>query len=86
MSLPRPWSSSTNSSRNSAPTIIYLIQRSIGLGSKSLKGRPVDLLQAGARHRFFPDLWDIRCDMTDRWGSQYGVVRDSISKHDDAAE
>ncbi len=56
---------------------IYLIQRSIGLGSKSLKGRPVDLLQSGARHRFFPDLWDIRADMTDRWGSQYGVVRDS---------
>jgi tryptophan 2,3-dioxygenase len=65
---------------------IYLIQRSIGLGSKSLKGRPVELLQAGTRHRFFPDLWDIRADMTDRWGSQYGVVRDSISKHDDAAE
>lgn len=63
---------------------IYLLQRSIGLGSKSLKGRPVDLLQAGARHRFFPDLWDIRAEMTDRWGSQYGVVRDSISKHDAA--
>ncbi len=63
---------------------IYLIQRSIGLGSKSLKGRPVELLQAGTRHRFFPDLWDIRHEMTDRWGGQYGVVRDSISKHDAA--
>ncbi|OLP57795.1 tryptophan 2,3-dioxygenase [Xaviernesmea oryzae] len=59
---------------------VYLIHRSIGLGSRSLKGRPVDLLQAGARHRFFPELWDIRCDMTDRWGSTYGVVRESISK------
>lgn len=59
---------------------LYLIHRSIGLGSKSLKGRPVDLLQAGARYRFFPDLWDIRCTMTDAWGSEYGVVRDSISK------
>ena len=58
---------------------LYLIHRSIGLGSKSLKGRPVDLLQAGARHRFFPDLWDVRCSMTDQWGSQYGTVRDSIS-------
>ena len=58
---------------------LYLIHRSIGLGSKSLKGRPVDLLQAGARHRFFPDLWDVRCSMTDQWGSQYGVVRESIS-------
>ncbi|KAA0695679.1 tryptophan 2,3-dioxygenase [Neorhizobium sp. P12A] len=65
---------------------VYLIHRSIGLGSKSLKGRPVDLLEAGARHRFFPELWDIRCSMTDQWGSQYGVVRDSISKHDKAAE
>ena len=63
---------------------MYLIQRSIGLGSKSLKGRPVELLQAGARHRFFPELWDIRHEMTDSWGSQYGVVRDSISKHDAA--
>ncbi|MBL0372248.1 tryptophan 2,3-dioxygenase [Rhizobium sp. KVB221] len=59
---------------------VYLIHRSIGMGSKSLKGRPVDLLQAGARHRFFPELWDIRCTMTDEWGSQYGVVRDSISQ------
>ncbi len=58
---------------------VYLIHRSIGLGSKSLKGRPVDLLQAGARHRFFPELWDIRSEMTDAWGSQYGVVRDKIS-------
>jgi tryptophan 2,3-dioxygenase len=58
---------------------VYLIHRSIGLGSKSLKGRPVDLLQAGARHRFFPELWDIRCAMTDAWGSEYGVVRDAIS-------
>lgn len=58
---------------------LYLIHRSIGLGSKSLKGRPVDLLRAGAHHRFFPELWDVRCEMTDRWGSQYGVVRDSIS-------
>ena len=33
---------------------LYLIHRSIGLGSKSLKGRPVELLQAGALHRFFP--------------------------------
>lgn len=65
---------------------VYLIHRSIGLGSKSLKGRPVDLLEAGARHRFFPELWDIRCSMTDQWGSQYGVVRDSISKPDKAAE
>ncbi len=57
---------------------VYLIHRSIGLGSKSLKGRPVALLEAGARHRFFPELWDIRCDMTDAWGASYGVVREAI--------
>lgn len=58
---------------------IQLIHRSIGMGSKSLKGRPVELLNAGMRHRFFPELWDVRCDMTDRWGAEYGLKRDSIS-------
>lgn len=61
---------------------LYLIHRSIGMGSKSLKGRSVELLQAGARHRFFPDLWDIRAAMTDRWGGEYGVKRASISAGD----
>ncbi|MCV2886209.1 tryptophan 2,3-dioxygenase family protein [Aestuariibacter sp. AA17] len=59
---------------------IFLIHRSIGLGSQSLKGRSVDLLQSGAKHRFFPELWEIRCDMTDKWGGEYGRVRDSISR------
>lgn len=59
---------------------LFLIQRSIGLASRSLKGRPVDMLQSGAKHRFFPELWDIRSDMTDRWGGEYGVVRDSIAR------
>lgn len=62
---------------------IYLIHRSIGMGSKSLKGRPVELLNAGTRHRFFPELWDIRAEMTDRWGAEYGVKRDSL-RHGDA--
>ena len=65
---------------------LYLIHRSIGLGSKSLKGRPVEMLEGGPRHRFFPELWDVRCDMTDRWGAAYGTVRDSISHKDKAAE
>jgi len=63
---------------------LYLIHRSIGLGSKSLKGRPVELLAAGGRHRFFPELWDVRCDMTDEWGGEYGKVRDSISRPKEA--
>jgi tryptophan 2,3-dioxygenase len=59
---------------------MQLIHRSIGLGAKSLKGRPVEILQEGLRIQFFPELWDIRNKMTDAWGSQYGVVRDKISK------
>jgi tryptophan 2,3-dioxygenase len=62
---------------------MFLIQRSIGMGSQSLKGRSVELLQAGTRHRFFPELWDVRVAMTDEWGSEYGRVRDSLG--DDAA-
>jgi tryptophan 2,3-dioxygenase len=58
---------------------IFLIHRSIGMGSASLKGRSVDLLQAGAKHRFFPELWDVRVAMTDEWGARYGRVRDSIT-------
>lgn len=58
---------------------ILLVNRSIGLGSKSIKGRPVDLLNAGARHRFFPELWSVRGEMTDDWGSEYGEKRDSLS-------
>lgn len=58
---------------------LYLIHRSIGLGSASLKGRPVELLQKGAAKRFFPDLWEIRNAMTDKWGGEYGKVRQSIT-------
>jgi tryptophan 2,3-dioxygenase len=62
---------------------IFLIHRTIGMGAQSLKGRSVDLLQTGARHRFFPQLWDIRSQMTDAWGGTYGRVRDSIGKAGD---
>ena len=58
---------------------VLLIHRSIGMGSASLKGRSVDLLQTGARHRFFPQLWEVRSRMTDAWGGTYGKVRESIS-------
>lgn len=59
---------------------MFLIRRSIGINSNSLKGRPVEILQTGARQQFFPALWDIRCEMSDAWGQAYGKVRDSISK------
>ena len=60
---------------------LQLIHRTIGLGAKSLKGRSVELLQEGLRTQFFPELWEIRNRMTDEWGAQYGVVRDSIGGH-----
>lgn len=58
---------------------IFLIHRTIGMGSASLKGRSVDLLQEGAQHRFFPALWEVRSAMTDAWGASYGRVRDSLA-------
>jgi tryptophan 2,3-dioxygenase len=58
-----------------------LIHRTIGLGARSLKGRSVDLLNEGQRVKFFPELWEIRNQMTDRWGGKYGVVRDAIGGH-----
>ena len=61
---------------------IHLVNRSIGLGSVSIKGRPVDLLNAGARHRFFPELWAVRGEMTDAWGAEHGSRRDSLSPGD----
>ncbi len=64
---------------------VQLIQRSIGMGAKSLKGRSVELLNEGLRIKFFPELWDIRSHMTDVWGSQYGVVRDSIGAEGEGA-
>lgn len=59
---------------------IQLIYRSIGMDAKSLKGRSVELLRKGVDTRFFPELWEIRHKMTDKWGTEYGVVRDSVSK------
>ena len=59
---------------------IQLIYRSIGMDAKSLKGRSVELLRKGLDTRFFPELWEIRHQMTDKWGTEYGVVRDSVSK------
>lgn len=57
---------------------LQLIQRSIGLESKSLKGRPIELLEKGAKQRFFPALWEVRAEMTNQWGKSYGTVRESI--------
>ena len=61
---------------------ILIVNRSIGLGSVSIKGRPTELLNAGAKHRFFPELWKVRADMTDAWGAEYGRERESLSDQD----
>ena len=60
---------------------MQLIHRTIGFGSKSLKGRPVEILSEGMSHKFFPELWEIRGQMTDAWGAEYGVKRDSLGGH-----
>ena len=44
-----------------------------------------DLLEVGARQRFFPALWEVRSAMTDAWGSSYGRVRESIAHAADKA-
>jgi tryptophan 2,3-dioxygenase len=54
---------------------MQLIHRTIGVSAKSLKGRPVEILEEGMRHKFFPELWEIRSQMTDRWGAEYGIKR-----------
>jgi tryptophan 2,3-dioxygenase len=60
---------------------MQLIHRTIGLHSKSLKGRPVEILEEGMRQKFFPELWDIRTRMTDKWGAEYGVKRHPLGGH-----
>lgn len=57
---------------------MQLIYRSIGVGADSLKGRPVEILNEGMRQKFFPELWQVRADMTDRWGQTYGKKRDKL--------
>ena len=63
---------------------MQLIYRSIGVGANSLKGRPVEILREGLRYKMFPELWQVRADMTDRWGSEHGVKRDKLppKQHD----
>ncbi len=61
---------------------MQLIYRTIGIGAKSLKGRPIEILEEGMRQQFFPQLWEIRHQMTDTWGGQYGIKREPLGGHD----
>lgn len=56
-----------------------LIGRSIGLQAHSMKGNVVTNLTNRIAKSLFPELWEIRSKMTSEWGSQYGIVRDSLS-------
>jgi tryptophan 2,3-dioxygenase len=38
-------------------------------------------LEDGMRHKFFPELWEIRGEMTDKWGAVYGTKRDPLGGH-----
>ena len=58
---------------------MQLIYRSIGVSANSLKGRPVEILNSGLRQKFFPALWQVRAEMTDRWGGTYGRTREKLS-------
>jgi tryptophan 2,3-dioxygenase len=46
---------------------LVLVYRIIGAGTPSLKGKPSDLLAEGAKHRFFPELWDVRDELFAEW-------------------
>jgi len=46
---------------------LLMVYRIIGVGTKSLKGKPSDLLARGATQRFFPGLWEVRDELFQEW-------------------
>lgn len=58
---------------------IKLIGRSIGLNAYSLKGNIVSALNNRISRSLFPELLEIRSQMTALWGNTYGVKRNSIT-------
>ena len=63
---------------------ICFVEDDVTRAANSLKGRPVEILNAGLRQKFFPDLWSVRAEMTDRWGGTYGKTRDKLVPKSDA--
>jgi tryptophan 2,3-dioxygenase len=57
---------------------MQVVNRSIGSEAKSLNGNDIEKLKKSMTMKFFPELWRIRSDMTDRWGQEYGYIRDHI--------
>jgi tryptophan 2,3-dioxygenase len=46
---------------------LIIVYRQIGAGTPSLKGKPSDLLAEGMKHRFFPELWEVRDELFAEW-------------------
>ena len=46
---------------------LLIVYRQIGVGTPSLKGKPSDLLAEGMKHRFFPELWQVRDELFAEW-------------------
>jgi tryptophan 2,3-dioxygenase len=46
---------------------LMLVYRIIGAGTPSLKGKPSELLERGAKQRFFPALWEVRDEVFAEW-------------------
>ena len=44
---------------------LQLVERTIGIASRSLSGQAVALLEEGVQEHFFPELWDIRSRITE---------------------
>ena len=46
---------------------LLIVYRQIGAGTPSLKGKPSELLAEGLKHRFFPELWQVRDELFAEW-------------------
>lgn len=46
---------------------LLIVYRQIGAGTPSLKGKPSELLAEGMKHRFFPELWQVRDELFAEW-------------------
>jgi len=55
---------------------MQLIPRTIGFGSKiNERVGPWRFRRWNGGIKFFPRIWEIRKEMTDQWGKEYGVKR-----------
>jgi tryptophan 2,3-dioxygenase len=55
---------------------LLLVYRIIGAGTPSLKGKHSELLEKGARQRFFPELWQVRDELFVEWNAARAETTD----------